>query len=168
MPSLFSRYATPFTTGLFVVSLVSGIALFFHFGTTAFRGMHEWLSMVLALPFVLHIWKNWRPFLSYFKRPPMAIALGFSLAAALAFAIPTMTGEPAVNPQIAAVQAIARGTLEQVAPLYGHTPESLSASLKEKGYTAAGAGKSLTDIATQSGKTEREIIFSLSTARKKP
>lgn len=75
MPNLLSRYATPLTTGLFLVSLISGIALFFHYGTAAFREMHEWLSMVLILPFVLHVWKNWRPFLAYFKRLPMALSL---------------------------------------------------------------------------------------------
>ena len=67
MSKILSKYATPFTTGLFLVSLISGIALFFHFGPSAFHGMHEWLSMVLILPFVLHIWKNWRPFVCYFK-----------------------------------------------------------------------------------------------------
>jgi len=104
MPTFLSRYATPFTTGLFMVSLVSGIALFFHFGTSAFREMHEWLSMVLILPFVLHIWKNWRPFLMYFKRPPMAIALGLSLAAGLAMAWPALTGTTSVSPQVAMIE----------------------------------------------------------------
>ena len=64
MKSILYRYATPFTTGLFLVSLVSGVALFFHVGPAAFHGMHEWLSMVLILPFVLHMWRNWRPMLS--------------------------------------------------------------------------------------------------------
>lgn len=61
MKPLLLRYATPFISGLFLVSLISGIALFFHLGNATFRGMHEWLSMVLILPFVLHLWKNWRP-----------------------------------------------------------------------------------------------------------
>ncbi len=46
---MFSRYATPFITGLFLVSLISGIALFFHVGPGGFHGMHEWLSMLLIL-----------------------------------------------------------------------------------------------------------------------
>ena len=65
------RYATPLITGLFLVSLVSGIALFFHVGSAYFHSMHEWLSMVLIAPFILHIWKNWRAFLNYFKRSAM-------------------------------------------------------------------------------------------------
>ncbi len=88
MASLLLRYATPLITGLFLVSLISGVALFFHWGPGAFHGIHEWLSMVLILPFVLHLWKNWRPMTAYFKRAPMAIALGLSLLASLAFFIP--------------------------------------------------------------------------------
>ncbi|HSO47757.1 MAG TPA: DUF4405 domain-containing protein [Rhizobiaceae bacterium] len=64
MPNLLMRYATPLTSGLFAVSLISGVALFFHLGQAAFHGMHEWLSMVLILPFALHLWKNWRSFLT--------------------------------------------------------------------------------------------------------
>jgi hypothetical protein len=50
MPALIQRYATPLITGLFIVSLVSGVALFFHVGQAYFHGMHEWLSMILASP----------------------------------------------------------------------------------------------------------------------
>jgi len=61
MTNLLNRYATPFITGLFVASLVSGVALFAHIGTGAFRDMHEWLSIVLIVPFILHLWRNWKP-----------------------------------------------------------------------------------------------------------
>ena len=53
MPAILNRYATPLITGLFLVSMISGIALFFHWGSAWFHGMHEWLSMVLIVPFVL-------------------------------------------------------------------------------------------------------------------
>ena len=92
MSSLLYRYATPFTTGLFLVSLVSGLALFFHVGPSGFHGMHEILSLVLILPFGLHIWRNWRPMVSYLKRGPMALALGASVIAAGLFLIPSGEG----------------------------------------------------------------------------
>lgn len=162
MPAYLARYATPLTTGLFMVSLVSGVALFFHFGSAAFHSMHEWLSMVLILPFVLHIWKNWRPFLSYFKRLPMAIALGVSLVAGLVFAWPAITGTATgTNPQVAMIQLVTKGTPAQIAPLLGQSEESLIATLKEKGFTAAETGKSLVDIATASGKGERDVVMTL-------
>src|SRR3954463_6656648 len=59
MMSLFHRYATPLTLGLFAVSAVLGVALFFRVGQSVFHGMHGWLSLALLLPFTLHVWRNW-------------------------------------------------------------------------------------------------------------
>ncbi|MGR6469021.1 DUF4405 domain-containing protein [Rhizobium sp. PAMB 3182] len=168
MPTLFQRYATPFTTGLFLVSLISGIALFFHYGSAYFHGMHEWLSMVLIAPFLLHIWKNWRPFVNYLKRPPMAIASGLSLAAAIAFAVPAMTETAGAsgNPMVAISQAITGGTVADVAPLFGHTPESLATALQEKGLTVTSADSTIADVAKASGVADREMMSYLASSRK--
>jgi hypothetical protein len=170
MPSYLSRYATPFTTGLFLVSLISGIALFFHFGTAAFREMHEWLSMVLILPFVLHVWKNWRPFLAYFKRLPMALSLALCLIAGLAFAWPAITGSASGaggNPAFAMVNVVAAGTPGQVAPLLGRTEAELVDALKKEGFTAADVSKPLTEIATVSGKDMMELMATLTALKAK-
>ncbi|MCL6708185.1 DUF4405 domain-containing protein [Pseudomonas sp. R2.Fl] len=163
MPSLLSRYATPFITGLFLVSLVSGIALFLHVGGAAFHGMHEWLSMVLILPFVLHVWKNWRPFLSYFKRLPMTVALALSLVASLVFAWPSLTGtaQTGGSPQIAMIGLVTGATPAEIAPLYDQTEEAFLATLRDRGFPAAAGGLSLTDIASASGKTERDLVLTL-------
>lgn len=93
MTNVFNRYATPLITGLFLVSLISGIALFLHIGPAGFHGMHEWLSMVLILPFALHVWKNGRPMLANFRRAPMVVALVLSTVAALAFLVPPSGGQ---------------------------------------------------------------------------
>ena len=168
MNATLQKYATPLTTGLFLISLISGVALFFHLGSNYFRGMHEWLSMVLAVPFVLHIWKNWRAFITYFKRPPMLIALAASLAAALAFAIPAMTSTESrgENPQFALSQAIESSPLSEVAPTFGHTSESLTASLTAAGYKVASADLTLTEVAAVSGKTGRDIVAAVVSVKK--
>ncbi len=59
MKAFFNRYATPFVKGLFLVSLISGIALFFGIGQAYFHEMHEVLSMALIAHFILHTWKIW-------------------------------------------------------------------------------------------------------------
>jgi hypothetical protein len=171
MPSYLSRYATPFTTGLFLVSLISGIALFFHYGTAAFREMHEWLSMVLILPFVLHVWKNWRPFLAYFRRPPMALSLALCLIAGLVFAWPAITGNAGSaggNPAFAMVNVIAGSTPEQVAPLLGRTDAEVVNGLKEAGFTAADSAKPLSEIAAASEKDTMELMATLSALKAAP
>ena len=154
MSSLFSRYATPFITGLFLVSLISGIALFFHVGPGGFHGMHEWLSMVLIVPFVLHLWKNWRPMTVYFKHAPMVVALVISLIAGGAFLMPT--GDTAIAggpPQFQLAHLVLSQPLDSVAPALGLTPQALTAA----GYTVTAASQSLTEIASASGKTETEL-----------
>lgn len=166
MPTFLARYATPFTTGLFLVSLISGIALFFHVGPAGVHGMHEVLSMVLILPFLLHIWKNWRAFANYFRRAPMAVALALSVVGAGYYLLPTSSETAGGNPMIAAVRAVENGTVEQVAPLFGHDPESLVSALAEQGFTTAAGGMKIIDIATTSGKGERDIMAALGAVSK--
>ncbi|TPP11400.1 DUF4405 domain-containing protein [Rhizobium glycinendophyticum] len=164
MPSYLSRYATPLTTGFFLVSLISGIALFFHLGASAFREMHEWLSMVLILPFLLHVWRNWRPFLGYFKRPPMALSLGLCLVAGLVFAGPAIMGTangPGGNPAFAMVNVVASGTPAQVGPLLGKSDVEVVAALREQGFTVVDSEKPLAEIARTSGKDTMELMATL-------
>lgn len=170
MPNLLSRYATPLTTGLFLVSLISGIALFFHYGTAAFREMHEWLSLVLILPFVLHVWKNWRPFLAYFKRLPMALSLAVCLVAGLAFAWPAITGSASGsggNPAFAMINIVAAGTPGEVAPLIGISEAEVVDGLKQKGFAAADGATSLSEIAKASGKDNMELMATLTALKAK-
>jgi hypothetical protein len=162
MAAFFQRYSTPFITGFFLISLISGIGLFFHFGPSGFRGMHEWLSMVLILPFALHVWKNWRPLLAYFKRSAMPIALGISLVAAGAFLIPTGSGDTADGPpQIQLMHKIMGRPLADVATALGTTPEALSATLTAAGFSVPDSNATLADIAKASGKTEMDMTLVL-------
>lgn len=164
MPRLLSRYATPLITGLFLVSLVSGTALFFHVGPSGFHGMHEWLSMVLILPFVFHLWKNWKPMKSYLRHAPMAIALVASLAAALVFLYPASAnrGDRAGGPpQFAFAHKAMAASVAEMAPVLDMTPEALQAKLTAAGFAVAGSGQTLTDIAAASQKSEAELVSAL-------
>ncbi|WP_193177113.1 DUF4405 domain-containing protein [Oricola nitratireducens] len=164
MPPVLSRYATPLITGLFVVSLISGIAMFFHLGEAQLKEMHEWLGTALVVPFVLHLWRNWKPFSTYFKRPAMKVALAASLVAAAAFVVPTLTATgPTRNgpPEMAAARALQAAPLTAVAPVFGHDGEGLADVLRAKGYTVASADQSLNAVAEASGKSAREILTAL-------
>lgn len=158
MPRLFQTYATPLITGLFLVSLISGIALFFHIGPGGFHGMHEWLSMVLILPFVLHVWKNWRPMTAYLRRLPMAYALALSLGAALVFLYPTGSGSGAGGPpQFAFAEKVLAATPAELAPALHVTPEALATALVAQGIPVQ-PDTALTDLATASGKSNAQLL----------
>ncbi|MEI2807553.1 DUF4405 domain-containing protein [Albidovulum sp.] len=162
MPSFVNRYATPLMTGLFLVSLVSGVALFFHVGGAAFHRMHEWLSLVLILPFGLHVWKNWRPMTAYLRHMPMALSLALSVVAAAVFFLPSGAPQGAGGPPQARLgQAILSARPEVAAPLFGMTGAELVEALKGAGLSAAGADKTLRDIAAGSGKSDAEMALAI-------
>ncbi|THD84262.1 DUF4405 domain-containing protein [Aliigemmobacter aestuarii] len=165
MPALLSRYATPFITGLFLVSLVTGLALFFHVGPSGLHGAHEILSLVLILPVILHVWKNWRPMTAYFRRAPMIVALVLSAVAMGPFLMPqdgTSGGRP---PQFALAQAVLAAPPETVAPVLGLSAEGLVQTLRATGFEAAADGVALRDIAARSGKTEGDMALALMAGR---
>jgi glucan phosphoethanolaminetransferase (alkaline phosphatase superfamily) len=159
MNSTLHRFATPLITGLFLISLISGVALFLHLGSGYFKNMHEWLSMVLILPFILHIWKNWRAMTVYFKKPAFVLSMFASLVAAAVFAYQASgnSGRAGGPPQFAFAHAILDNSVEKVAPLLGYTAESLVAQLKSAGFEAA-AEQTLNDVASKSGKNEFQLI----------
>lgn len=149
------RYATPLVTGFFLISLITGVFLYFHTGPAAFRPIHEILSLVLIVPFVLHVWRNWRAFLSYFRRPPMAIGLAVSLLAAAWFFVPSGAPEAAQRggpPAFAVAQSVMAHSAAEVAPLFGTTGEGLLARLADAGFTVRDPSQPLSEIAAGSGR----------------
>ncbi|WP_193179350.1 DUF4405 domain-containing protein [Nisaea sediminum] len=166
MTPLFNRYATPLTTGLFAVSAVSGIALFFHWAPAAFHGMHEWLSIALLLPFGLHLWKNWPAFAAYVRRGALTIPLALSVAVAVPFAVPALTGNASGgNPAFKAVSLLTEAPLSDLAPVLKTTPQALRARLESDGFKAASDGATLSQIAADAGSEANRLLFALMTGK---
>ena len=161
MSSVLGRYATPFITGLFIVSLISGIALFFHIGPSGFHGMLEWLSMLLILPFALHLWKNWRPFLTHFKRAPMGIALAVSVLISLPFLLPSGQQGAGGPPPFAFSHMILANPASDVAPLLGMTPQDLVARLTAAGIAIETPSQPIREAIAASGKPEMQAIAAI-------
>ena len=161
MKTFVNRYATPLTTGFFVISTVSGVALFFHWIPPVFHSMHEWLSMLLLLPFVLHLWKNWNALLTYFRRKTIWLPLAASLVVAVPFAAMGLTAGSGGNPAFRAVGLLTQAPLSELAPVLDTTPDALLADLQLRGYPAASADETLSTLATASGTPVNELLFAL-------
>lgn len=161
MKSLFLRFATPLTTGLFLVSMVSGTALFFHLGPSGFHAMHEWLSMVLIVPIGLHLWRNWRAFAGYFRRAPMAVALAASLSVAGVFLVPGDQAAQAGPPQFRLARLVLQSTPEELAPILGVSQEVLLGQLQAHGLPAVSSGVSVKDMADSTGMSDAELASAL-------
>jgi len=162
MKSALQRYATPLTAGLFLVALVSGVALFFHVTPSVFHSMHEWLSMLLIAPFALHLWRNWPAMTKYFARPAFVGSIAACSAAALAFALLSAgVGERRGVAQFALVDALTTATPAKLAPALGTDAETLVSTLKARGFATAVVDLPLTRIAADSGKGAGELASAL-------
>lgn len=155
--SVLQRQATPFTTSLFVISAVSGVALFFHVGTAWFREMHEILSLVLLVPFALHVWRNWPAFVGYFKRGAMTAAIVGGLVLSGLFVYEAESGGSAGNPMMTLATRAQQAPLSALAPLLGITDAALVDRLKAAGIADATAADSLAGIAARTGRDAFEM-----------
>jgi hypothetical protein len=157
------RFATPLTTGLFLVSTVSGVALFFHWQQAAFHSMHEWLSMVLLAPFVFHLWKNWRALVVYARRGTLIVPLAACVVVAVPFAYNSLTseGRRGGNPGFQAISLLTQAPLSDLAPLLHQTPDALIETLKQKGYQAGSTGETLASVAAAAGKQPFEALTAI-------
>jgi hypothetical protein len=89
------KYATGAATGLFLVSGISGLALFFHFQPGLFKDLHEWLGIGLLLVVGLHLYRNWPAFLGYIRRRTLFAPLALSLVLGAVFVIPALSSDDA-------------------------------------------------------------------------
>lgn len=165
MIQFINRFATPLTTGLFAVSTISGVALFFHWLPATFHGMHEWLSMVLLLPFAFHVWKNWRPLLNYARNGMLALPLIASLIITVPFAVSGLSGGGGGNPAFRVASVMTQAPLSDLAPVLKTSPDALVARLQEKGFPASSADQTLQAIAAAAGKPATEALLSVIPAR---
>ncbi|MEF2070720.1 DUF4405 domain-containing protein [Consotaella aegiceratis] len=161
MSTLINRFATPLTTGMFAVSTISGVALFFGWMPSAFHSMHVWLSMVLLVPFALHVWKNWRPLVGYAKKKTLYIPLILSLVVAAPFALANMSNSRGGNPAFQAIPLMTQARLADLAPVLKTTPDALVANLEQRGYAVASTDETLASVANASGASANELLFAL-------
>ena len=159
------RYGTPLTVGLFAVSTVSGVALFFRLAPAAFHAMHEWLSLVLLVPFGVHMWKNWRPLVGYARRRTLFIPIGLTVLAALPFVYTGLTATRTGQPAFRAVRLMTQTPLTALAPILKTTPDALQADLQRRGFTVASADDRLDTITAGSGTAPERLLFDLMPSR---
>lgn len=155
------RVATPMTVALFLISSVSGVALFFHWTPGLFHSMHEWLSVALLAPVaILHVYKNWRPLVGYARRGAFYLPLALSLAVAAPFAVAGWNGA-GVPPGIRSAHLLTATRLGDLAPVLKTTPDDLAKALGRQGAAPKSLDDTLDDIATASGKSAADLLVSV-------
>jgi L-alanine-DL-glutamate epimerase-like enolase superfamily enzyme len=136
-------WATPLTIGAFLLISVTGILMFFHLETGLSKAAHEWLGWFLVAGVAAHLWLNWRPFTTYFKRPLARVIIGAG-AAVLVASLVVPAGEAEV-PVRQALGSLTHAPIATLATLAGKEEASLLAALATD-HPGATSDQSLADL----------------------
>lgn len=134
------HWATPLTIATTLITLVTGVFLFFHWSPGLTRASHEWIGMLMVIAVVAHLALNWRAFTTYFKRPVgiTLMALGaVAMAVTVFVSSPTREGGP--SGIRAAMQAMESARIETLAELAGKDTVAVLTSLGAAGIDATAA-----------------------------
>ncbi len=159
---IFQReWVTPVTIGAFLLSAVTGIAVFFHINIGLVRWSHEWLSWLLVGAAALHIVANFTNFVRYFFDAKGLILMGiFALLLAASF-VP-LGGGASRPPFFASVRALAQAPLPVLAQVAKITPEELRARLAKTSLPAPTSDQqTLADLAGPSVRRQAHILSDL-------
>ncbi|MBI1292061.1 DUF4405 domain-containing protein [bacterium] len=168
LPKLRS-FATPLTIGGFVLSAVTGVALFFHFNTPGSKALHEWFGWLLIGGVALHVWLNRKVFATYFRQP-LALVIIALLVGLTAFSFftggggggrgngPGGGGERRGPSGRLATEVIMGASVSVAAQLAKSEPEQLIAKLEAAGIEVESKDQTLSDIASDADKNPGELI----------
>lgn len=155
-PSLRS-WTTPLIIASYLITGISGVMLFFHFGESLVKAAHEWLGMLFVLGAGLHISNHWRPFKRYFSKPLAATVMVGVLAAGGAFIVGAGT-DSGGSPVRAVMHSIEQAPLTLLAQLQQRDEAELVKRLEQAGYEVSDSGESVQSLAALNNRSSRELI----------
>lgn len=160
MSGFINKYATAATAALFLVVAASGIAMFFHVGEDLVKELHEWLAVVMVAFAALHIFKNWKPLVGYFRRRTILAPLALTTIAAAVFIVPAAmsSGE---NPRARIFHALENAKLTDVGQMLEVEADALAETLKTRGFVIASNEQRLSEIAQASNKPPMAVVMTV-------
>ncbi|WP_193081729.1 DUF4405 domain-containing protein [Pseudooceanicola spongiae] len=142
------KWATPMVASTFLITGVTGVALYFHSGGTLSRDAHIWVGFAVLAVAVLHIVMNWRPVKGYLKRPLPAAILALGVVATVLSSVtltPTDPDVPTVNPGMV-FGALTTAPVSALAQLVGKQPDAFVATLQAQGFSDASLTSTIADL----------------------
>ena len=146
--------ATSLTIGFFLVMAISGLLIFFEFGTGGIRATHEWTSIAFIVAAIMHILVNQKPFTRYFKERTVASVL---LACSLGGLLYVQSRNDLYAAE-EAYQQVIHSDLSVLAPLLGDDISSLQKKLRDLGVTVTDPELSIFELAEIHDKDVHDII----------
>ena len=161
MKQHFRNWATPLATGMFIISAVTGVLLFFHIDIGQARFVHKWQSWVLVAGAVFHTAANWSGFKRHFTHRTGIAIIGISLLVTLMTVSPFFGSDEKGKKRVtamASMKILQESQLSTVASLIGQPPDWLQAKLEERGIRADDHGLTLREIAKMNGVEGRSVL----------
>ena len=141
--STLRKFATPLTIGTFLVVGVTGVLWYFHIITDAGRWLHEIVGLAMVVVVGFHLALNWRPFVSYLKRPLavgiMALFAAVTVGGYLLPDTPAQAGGGLGRAGFAAVTQIGDAQIATLAPVFNLSVDEAVARAMAAGYADATA-----------------------------
>lgn len=151
------RWVTPFTIGAFLLTAATGILLFFKIPLGLIKPVHEWLSWLLVIAAVLHLFINWQVGMQTLARTGgKAVLLVFVLL--LGVSLLPLGSSPRKRGPEAVTGALIQAPLETVARLANHNPDDIVVMLMAEGINIESKGQTLQRIAEQNNRPAMELL----------
>jgi len=151
------EWATPLTIGVFFLSAVTGVLLFFHLDRGLNKLAHEWLSWLMVAGVAAHAAANWAAFKRYFRQP-MGRAIVGALVLLTAFSFWQPAGGKKAPPVRRAAQALSAAPLDAVAQVARQDAQVLRERLVREGLTVPAGQPTLTEIARASQREPMQVL----------
>lgn len=152
---LASKISAPWGSGFLLICALMGVALFFH-------PLHAWLSIVMLLPFVLHLIRNYPGMMQYARRgrlyAPLLIAF---LAGAIFCIVSVHKGASGRQVAMKVMNVMSTASLEAVAPLFHMDVDETLQRLKGRHLSVESSTQTIADIAHVNHCLPKDVLMAL-------
>ena len=155
-------WATPFATGAFTISAVTGLLMFFHIEIGIIEPAHKWLSWLLVGSILVHVLVNWKHFTGYFSQNTGRGVIGAATVITILSLLPLFGHNNKEHGKEhqgkIAIQALESSSLETVALVVKTTPQQLIEQLGKSGIIVKDKLLSVKEIAKINGKIDNAVL----------
>ena len=153
----FKSISTPLVIATSVVTVLTGVLMFFNFDSGLNRLAHEWISIAFAIALALHIWRNWAGLLRVVSSTlgKSLLVLGVLVALLSFMRIDQKPNEPAF---IKATHAILDAPLNKSLPVLGLDQKSFKHQLAINNLVLSDQDTTLRDVALQNKMHPFQLI----------
>lgn len=164
MRNWLNRWGTTFIYWSFFITTITGILLMMRMRAGPTEKLHIWIGFLMVAAFGLHSARNWRAFVSYFKKTPIWGAAIFTLIISALLSYPVLFGHAAQTSggephAMSAVSSIfANATLKELAPIADTNVVTIQARLQNADVMADDPDETIKQLAERTGQDANALL----------